>query len=112
MTPESLAALADLRRGGHFEWHVVNALALVLYVYTSAARRKEWDRIALGIGFLAVELIWEMVNALVLHFTQHAALWMVAGRRPKTRASPLKRVIEMTATGIDAETVIPTFSTR
>lgn len=80
MTPESLAALADLRRAGHFEWHVVNALAFVLYVYASAIRRGEWNRVALGLGFFAVELIWEMVNGLVLHFSQHAALWMVAGR--------------------------------
>jgi hypothetical protein len=31
MKPESLAALAELRRGGHFRWHAVNALAFVLH---------------------------------------------------------------------------------
>lgn len=80
MTPESVAALADVRRVGHFEWHTVNALAFVLYVYASAIRRGQWDRVALGIGFLAVEIVWEIFNALVLHHSQHAALWMIGGK--------------------------------
>ncbi len=31
MTPESIAALDDLRKGGHFDLAMVNALALVIY---------------------------------------------------------------------------------
>jgi hypothetical protein len=37
---------------------------------------------------------------------------IVAFRVPNARDSPRKTVIESTATGIDAETVIPTRSTR
>jgi hypothetical protein len=72
--------LTELRGAGHFQWHVINALAFVLYVYASAIRRGEWSRVALGVGFLAVELVWEMANALVLHFSGRAALWMIGGR--------------------------------
>lgn len=80
MTPESAEALAQLRHGGHFEWHAVNALAFVVYVYASAVRRGEWSKVALGIGFWALELVWEMFNGLVLHFSGRSALWTVAGR--------------------------------
>ncbi len=37
---------------------------------------------------------------------------IVAGRKPNMREKARNSVIESTATGIDAETVIPTFSTR
>ena len=37
---------------------------------------------------------------------------MVARRTPNTREKRRKSVIESTATGIEAETVMPTFSTR
>jgi hypothetical protein len=80
MTPESAEALAQLRHVGHFEWQAVNVLAFVVYAYASAVRRSEWTKVALGIGFFAVELVWEMFNGLVLHFSDHAALWTVAGK--------------------------------
>lgn len=78
MTPETLDALAALRRGDHFEWYLVNLIAFVVYVYAAAARRGEWDKVALGLGFWALEFLWEMANALVLHFTGRAALWTIA----------------------------------
>ncbi len=37
---------------------------------------------------------------------------IVAGRTLNARARPRNSVIESTATGIEAETVMPTFSTR
>ena len=37
---------------------------------------------------------------------------IVAGRNPNTREKARNSVIDSTATGIDAETVMPTFSTR
>ena len=37
---------------------------------------------------------------------------IVARRKPNTRVKRRNSVIERTATGIDAETVMPTFSTR
>src|SRR5262245_2803242 len=79
MTPESVRALAELRSGGHFQWYVVNHLAFVSYVYASLVRKGEWDKVVLCIGFWAVEFLWEMFNALVLHFTGRAALWTIAG---------------------------------
>jgi hypothetical protein len=78
VTEESLTALAELRRGGHFEWYVVNLIAFVAYVYASAIRREEWEMVTLSLGFWAVEFVWEMGNGLVLHFSQHAALWTAA----------------------------------
>jgi hypothetical protein len=60
-----------------FEWHLINALAFVVYAYASCVRRREWRQIALGVGFFFAELIWEMANALVLHFSGRGALWTV-----------------------------------
>ncbi len=37
---------------------------------------------------------------------------IVAGRKPNSREKSRNSVIDSTATGIDAETVMPTFSTR
>lgn len=79
MTPESLAALERLRSPDHFQWYVVTLLAFVVYAYVEAARRGEWDKVTLSLAFWAGEFIWEMVNALVLHFSGWSALWTTPG---------------------------------
>jgi len=80
MTEASRLALERLRSTEHFEWYVVNLVAVVFYIYASAIRRKAWGDVYLAIAFSSLELIWEMANALVLHFTDRAALWTVAGK--------------------------------
>mgnify|MGYP001586918779 CR=1 FL=1 len=79
MTRESLSVLEGLRDAGRFEWYVVGQLAFVVYAYARTIARGRGDDAVLGLGFWAAEFLWEMANALVLRFTDHAALWMVAG---------------------------------
>jgi hypothetical protein len=80
MTEASIQAIGNLRTLSGFEWYIVPLLALVIYVYSVEARKKEWGRIVIGIGFFAGELVWEMINALVLHFSDYSALWTVSGK--------------------------------
>ncbi|HOS38791.1 MAG TPA: hypothetical protein PLG31_03590 [Spirochaetota bacterium] len=80
MTEASITALGNLRTLTTFEWYLVPFLALVIYAYSLEVRSGNWDRVITGIGFFGGELIWEMFNALVLHFTQYAALWTVSGK--------------------------------
>lgn len=80
MTDASLAALEQLRSPAHFEWYFVNLLAVVVYVYSVEVRAKRWDTVVLGLGFWAGELVWEIVNALVLKFSGFSAMWTVAGK--------------------------------
>jgi len=79
MTEASIQALENLRKLDTFGWHAIPLLALVIYAYSAEARRGDWGRILLGIGFFAGELIWEMINALVLHFSGYSALWTISG---------------------------------
>ena len=75
MTEASLQALSVLRSTEHLQWYVVPLLVLILYIYIGEIERKNWGAILLGIYSFANGWILEMVNALVLHFTNYAALW-------------------------------------
>jgi hypothetical protein len=80
MTEAGIKALQNLRQINSFDWTFVPMLAFVFYAYSLEVRKKEWGRLALSIGFFAGELMWEMFNALILHFTQFSALWTVSGK--------------------------------
>lgn len=80
MTPEIAATLQQVRKGSAFEWSILGQLAFVLYAYASALRRGDLNAVVLGLGFWAVEFVWEMGNALLLHVSQQAPLWAVAGK--------------------------------
>jgi hypothetical protein len=69
-----------LRAPGHFDWSTVTLLALVVYVYAVEAERSNWNAVLAGIAFWLMDWANEIVNALVLHFDGHAALWTVTGR--------------------------------
>jgi hypothetical protein len=68
-----------LRHGGMFDWSTVTLLALVVYVYSVEAERANWSAILAGLAFWLMDWANEIVNALVLHFNGHAALWTVTG---------------------------------
>ncbi|MBN1302861.1 MAG: hypothetical protein JXA13_00395 [Anaerolineales bacterium] len=69
-------ALDILRKGDNFQWYVITFLALVVYVYLSEISRKNWKGIAAGLALYAVHWFYEILNALVQHFSGHA-LWTV-----------------------------------
>jgi hypothetical protein len=70
------SALAILRSGQPFQWHVITLLALVAYVYANEIEKKNWRPVAAGLALYMVHWFVEIVNALVQRFSGHA-LWTV-----------------------------------
>ena len=72
-------ALRTLRDPDQFKWYVVTLLGLAMYVYAVEIERGNWSAVLAGIAFWCVDWINEVVNALVLHFTDRAAIWTTTG---------------------------------
>jgi hypothetical protein len=79
VTDFTLDAQRLLRDPSTFKWYVVTLLVLVLYVYTVEVERRRWDIVLAGLAFWLADWINEIVNALILHCTDRAALWTVTG---------------------------------
>jgi hypothetical protein len=58
---------------------VVTLLGMALYVYAVEVERRNWSAVLAGLAFWGVDWINEVVNALVLHFTDRAAIWTTTG---------------------------------
>ena len=69
-------ALSILRSGENFQWVVITLLALVVYVYTNEYSKGNFKGIAAGISLYLVHWFYEILNALIQHFSGHA-LWTV-----------------------------------
>lgn len=69
-------ALAILRTGDNFHWYVITFLALVVYIYLNEISQKNWQGIAAGLALYSVHWFYEILNALIQHFSGHA-LWTV-----------------------------------
>lgn len=69
-------ALNILRSGSVFQWYVITLLALVMYVYTNEISKKNWKGVAAGLALYGVHWFFEILNALIQHFSGHA-LWTV-----------------------------------
>ena len=69
-------ALSILRTGENFQWLVITLLALVLYIYTNEVQKKNWAGLAAGLALYATHWFYEIINALIQHFSGHA-LWTV-----------------------------------
>lgn len=69
-------ALAILRSGENFQWVIITLLALIIYIYTNEISKKNWKGIAAGLSLYLVHWFYEIVNALIQHFSGHA-LWTV-----------------------------------
>ena len=69
-------ALAILRSGENFQWYIIALLALVIYVYTNEISKKNWKGVAAGLALYSVHWFFEILNALIQHFSGHA-LWTV-----------------------------------
>ena len=72
-------ALRILRDPDQFSWAVVTFLGLALYVYAVEVERRNWSAVLAGLAFWGMDWINEVVNALVLHFTDRAAIWTTTG---------------------------------
>lgn len=79
VTDFTLEAERILRDPSLFGWYVVTLLALVMYVYAVEVERRRWDIVLAGLALWLADWINEIVNSLILHFTDRAALWTVTG---------------------------------
>ncbi len=68
-----------LRAPGHLEWSTVTLIGLVTYIYAVEIERANWSAVLAGIAFWLMDWVNEIINALVLHFNGHAAIWTVTG---------------------------------
>lgn len=75
--PEATAqALAILRNGQNFQWYLIPILAVVMYVYLNEVAKKNWRGVAAGLALYMTHWFYEILNALIQHFSGHA-LWTV-----------------------------------
>lgn len=79
MTDFTLEAQEILRDPSNFGWYTVALLAFVLYVYAVEVERHRFDVVFAGLAVWLADWINEIANALVLHFTDRAAVWTVTG---------------------------------
>lgn len=79
MTEFTQQALERLRDGSNFQWYVIPLLALVFYVYTIEAEKRNWNIILAGLAFWGADWLNEIVNSLVLRFTGYAPIWTEPG---------------------------------
>ena len=75
MTDSSLQILNILRDGSNFQWYVIPLLSFVFYVYTVEIEKRNWNIVLAGIAFWGMDWFNEILNALILHFTQFAPVW-------------------------------------
>ena len=68
-----------LRDSSQFKWYTVTLLVLVMYVYAVEVERRRWDIVFAGLAFWLADWFNEVVNALILHFSDRAPLWAVTG---------------------------------
>jgi len=69
-------ALGILRNPDTFEWYFIPLLAFVVYIYFNEASKENWRGVAAGLSLYMVHWFYEILNALIQHFSGHA-LWTV-----------------------------------
>lgn len=79
VTDFTLQAQELLRDPSQFKWYAVTLLVLVMYVYAVEVERRRWDIILAGVAFWLADWINEIINSLVLHFSDRSALWTTTG---------------------------------
>lgn len=74
-TDFTVRALDQVRNPNTLDWSLVVLIALVSYIYTVEVEARRWPVIFAGIGFFLMDVFNETINGLVLHLTDHAAIW-------------------------------------
>jgi hypothetical protein len=75
----TLEALRQVRNPHLFKWYAVALLAFVIYAYAVETERGRWDVVAAGLAVWLADWFNEIINALVLHVSDRAALWTATG---------------------------------
>lgn len=82
-TDSANETLANLRDGSNFQWYIIPILVIVIYIYSIEIKKAQqtgnWNVVTAGIAFFGMDLINEIWNGLVFHFTDDAAFWMTPG---------------------------------
>ena len=71
-------ALGILRNTETFQWYFIPLLAFVVYIYFNEISKKNWRGVAAVLSLYMVHWFYEILNALIQHFSGHA-LWTVPG---------------------------------
>ena len=66
-----------VRSTENFNWTFIFILAVVFYVYWTEVSKKNWQYIVAGFALYGVHWLYEIVNALIAHFTGYP-LWAVS----------------------------------
>lgn len=69
-------ALEILRNPETFQWYFIPLLAFVVYIYFNEISKKNFRGVAAGLSLYMVHWFYEIMNALIQHFSGHA-LWTV-----------------------------------
>jgi hypothetical protein len=69
-------ALGILRNPATFQWYFIPLFAFVVYIYFNEISNRNWRGIAAGLSLYMVHWFYEILNALIQHFSGHA-LWTV-----------------------------------
>jgi hypothetical protein len=69
-------ALGILRNTDTFQWYFIPLFAFVVYIYFNEIQNKNWKGVAAGLSLYMVHWFYEILNALIQHFSGHA-LWTV-----------------------------------
>ncbi len=79
MTEASVKALGALRSTDNLQWYLIPMIVFAAYIYLNEIERRNFSAVFLGVFLWGVELCWEQINGLVLHFSGYAPLWCTPG---------------------------------
>ena len=73
--PEAtVEALKILRTGTDAQWYIVPIVMIFLYIYFNEISKKNWNGVAAGLSLYMVHWFYEIINALIQHFSGHALI--------------------------------------
>jgi len=70
-------ALEILRNTDTFQWYFIPLFAFVVYIYFNEVANKNWKGIAAGLSLYMVHWFYEIINALIQHFSGHALAGLI-----------------------------------
>jgi len=79
VTEASRQALDILRSPDHFQWQVVPMIIVLAYLLINELQKGNFSAVYLAVALWGAELVWEMINGLVLHFSGFAPMWCTPG---------------------------------
>jgi len=75
--PLADAAKAMVRDPSNFNWTFIALLAIVVIIYVNEVQKKDYKAIAAALALYSVHWFYEIVNAVICHFSGYA-LWTVS----------------------------------